>query len=44
MKGSGGGGGISDSEKFELYQGLEKAEARVIALEKQVCICIVIYM
>ena len=30
-------GPMSDMERLELYEKLEKAEGRIVALEKQVC-------
>ena len=33
---------MSDMERLELYEKLEKAEGRIVALEKQVCCTVVV--
>lgn len=33
---------MSDMERLELYEKLEKAEGRIVALEKQVCFKVVV--
>jgi len=33
---------MSDMERLELYEKLEKAEGRIVALEKQVCCKVVV--
>lgn len=35
-------GPMSDIERLELYEKLEKAEGRIVALEKQVCCTVVV--
>lgn len=35
-------GPMSDMERLELYEKLEKAEGRIVALEKQVCCTVVV--